>query len=179
MNNTNILVAMDFDATLYLTPEDTLENRELLRIHRNYEKSGWWGRRESLDLGVFDIPINTWTKEKYDHHTELGHRKFMITGRIGPLKQQVLDILDQDNLEFDEYHFSKGNTLDFKLSILDDMVKRFPDVKEIYFYDDRTEHIPTFRKWGDNIEDEMGIKFRLFHVIGLNGYELKYGKKMR
>ena len=174
-----IVSIFDFDHTLYQTPLPTEENRELLLIHKNYEKSGWWGRPESLDIELFKITPNAWVFEKYKKHTESGHFKALMTGRIRKLKSEVNKVIEQDGLIFDEYHLcDRRRTIEFKKEMIYDIAERVKPT-EIFFYDDRTEHIPTFRKVGDDLEDRLGIKFRLFHVIGLNGYELKYGEKLR
>jgi hypothetical protein len=174
----NIISIFDFDSTLYDTPLPTNDNRELLRVFKGYDKSGWWGKSESLDLDLFDIKVIPWVKERYEYHTKENHIKVLMTGRILKLKESVLNVINQDNLNFNEYLLCDGRkTLDFKSSKIMELIEKY-NPSEIYFYDDRTEHIPTFRKLGDKIEDS-GIKFRLFHVIGYNGYELKYGKKLR
>lgn len=179
MENKKTLCVFDFDATMYDTPMPTDENRELLSIYRNYTKSGWWGRSESLDIELFDINPNPWVLEKYNSHKSNGDTLVLMTGRIFKIKDSVMNIIEQDNLLFDEYHFADGRkTLDFKIDRLSEMVKKY-NPNEVFLYDDRTEHIPTFRMFGDKYEDEYKIKFRLFHVIGHNGYELKYGKKLR
>ena len=173
-----VLSIFDFDDTLYMNPLPTDENRELLRVFKGYEKSGWWGRPESLDTELFDIQMNPWTKEKYEHHTDQDHIKILLTGRVEKLKDSVMNVINQDKLSFDEYLLCDGRrTLDFKSAKIKNLIEKY-NPSEVFFYDDRTEHIPTFRKLGDNIEDS-GVKFRLFHVIGHNGYELKYGKKLR
>lgn len=172
-----ILSIFDFDATLFDTPLPTDENRELLSVFKGYNGMGWWGRAESLDTEVFDIKPNPWVKEKYDHHTNLNHTKILITGRIFKIRDSVKNVISDDFI-FDEMHFADGTkTVEFKINKIHEVMKKY-NPTEIYFYDDRTEHIPTFRMIGDKIEDS-GVKFRLFHVIGHNGYELKYGKKLR
>lgn len=179
MKDKKIISIWDFDGTLYDSPLPTDENRELLRLYRDYDRSGWWGRSESLDIELFDINPNPWVEEKYNFHNDENHYKVFMTGRIVKIKESVHRVINQHNFEFDEFHFADGGkTVDFKSRrILEIAEKHNPT--EIFFYDDRTEHIPTFRKLGDKLEDDHNIKFRLFHVIGHNGYELKYGKKLR
>jgi len=102
-----------------------------------------------------------------------------MTGRIEKLESAVRKVIEQDGFEFDELHLADGRkTVDFKVSRIKSLVERL-NPTEVFFYDDRTEHIPTFRRIGDDIQDKLGIPFRLFHVIGYNGYELKYNQKLR
>lgn len=173
------LAIFDFDATLYNSPLPTDENRELLEVYRGYKSSGWWGRSESLDIDLFDIRPNPWTLERYNDHKKKGDKLALMTGRIFKIKESVRKVISQDGFTFDDQLYADGRrTIDFKL----DMLEKFANsgkYNEIYFYDDRTEHIPAFRKAGDKYKDELGIDFKLFHVIGHTGYELKYGKKLR
>lgn len=174
-----IIAIFDFDATLFDTPLPTKENREILRLFKGYDKPGWWGRAESMDTDVFEINPNPWIKERYLFHKSKEHTLFLLTGRIQKLKDTVEKLTDTHGFDFDDKYFADGRkTIIFKEDIIRKLVKEH-NPSEVYFYDDRTEHIPTFRKIGDNIEDELNIKFRLFHVIGWNGYELKYSKKLR
>lgn len=174
-----ILSIFDFDTTLYDTPLPTDENRELLFVYKGYDGHGWWGRPESLDIELFKISHNPWVFDRYNDHTENGDYKALMTGRIKKLSSEVKKIIDQDGFIFDEFHFADGRkTIIFKEDKIRELIERLRPT-EVFFYDDRTEHIPTFRKIGDEIEDKYGIKFRLFHIIGLNGYELEYGKKLR
>jgi hypothetical protein len=174
-----ILSIFDFDTTLYDTPLPTDENREILSVYRGYERAGWWGRPESLDIELFDIKPNPWTAEKYKQHTENGDCKILLTGRILKLLPEVNKVIEQGKFEFDELHLADGRkTVIFKEDKIRDSIKRL-NPTEVFFYDDRTEHIPTFRRVGDDIQDKLGIPFRLFHVIGFNGYELKYKEKLR
>tara|TARA_R110000772_G_scaffold2410_1_gene8334 strand:+ start:49996 stop:50523 length:528 start_codon:yes stop_codon:yes gene_type:complete len=174
-----ILSIFDLDSTLYITPLPTDLNREILSVYRGYEKSGWWGKAESLDTELFDIKPNPWILEKYDTHTKNGDYKVLMTGRIKKLESAVRKVIEQDGFIFKELHLADGRkTIDFKVSRIKSLIEKLKPT-EVFFYDDRTEHIPTFRKVGDEIEDTLGIPFRLFHVIGFNGYELKYKQKLR
>lgn len=178
-SNVKIISIFDFDGSLYDTPLPTDLNREILEVFRGFNKPGWWGRPESLDIDLFEIKPIPWVLEKYNYHTSNGHYKVLMTGRVRKLEDQVMKIIDQDKLKFNEYHLSDSRkTIIFKEDRIRKLVEKF-NPKEVFFYDDRTDHIPTFRKIGDELEDTLGVKFRLFHVTGFTGYELKYGKKLR
>tara|TARA_R110000772_G_scaffold94317_1_gene192108 strand:+ start:1186 stop:1713 length:528 start_codon:yes stop_codon:yes gene_type:complete len=174
-----ILSLFDFDTTFYDSPLPTNENREILSVYKGYEKEGWWGSPESLDIELFDIKPNPWTVEKYNQHTKNGDYKALLTGRVKKIESAVMKVIGQGDFKFDEHHFADGRkTLIFKEDKIRSLVERL-NPTEVFFYDDRTEHIPTFRRIGDDIQDKLGIPFRLFHVIGYNGYELKYKQKLR
>ena len=91
------------------------------------------------------------------------------------------NIIDAGGFQFDDYFFKSGagSTLDFKMGKILEIIETYrPEI--IFFYDDRTDHIPSFRKLGDEIFDEHGIDFKLFHVTSsFSGYELKYNSKLR
>ena len=178
-----IVAIFDFDDTLFYSPESNDENREILRDKIGYTKSGWWGRPESLDLDFFDIPCNKNICKRQKDYKNSGAYTVMLTGRILKCANNVKKILATENLIFDDLQFTiGGSTLSFKIGVLNKILVDSPNLKEIHFYDDRTEHIPEFRKWGDSCQNSTGVKFRLFHVIGHDGantYELKYKQKLR
>lgn len=179
-----IVAFFDFDSTLFATPVDTHENREILFRETGYKKSGWWGVSESLNMDVFDIPPVKYIVEKQREFSDDDDvYTIMLTGRILKLSTAVNKVIDYNNLVFDDRMFTVGgSTIKFKLSMLDKIKNECPNLEVIYFYDDRTKHIPKFRQWGDRCEEETGIKFRLFHVVGFDGsgtYELKYKQKLR
>jgi len=60
--------------------------------------------------------------------------------------------LDDKGLKFDMYLFNnKSDTLTAKLDYLNDILTNNPNIKDVTLFDDRTEHIPTFQKWGDDL----------------------------
>ena len=173
------LAIFDFDQTLVMTPQDNKENREILLKKRGYTRPGWWGRPETIDIDLFDIPLIPWVKDRYDEHKRNAHEVILMTGRIIKLKEAVLKVIDHHGLEFDRYYLADGRkTLDFKLDNIDRIV-RGGEYGEVIIYDDRTSHIPHFRKLCDTLEDDLNISARLFHVVGHSGYELKYKQKIR
>jgi hypothetical protein len=163
--NTRIAI-FDFDGTLVdtATPE---------RGHAIYKEKtgqewpykGWWGRPESLDMDIFDMPvipsvISAYKKEKATPNTLV----IMLTGRIPKLSSEVKKILDANGLTFDAYLYNNlGSTLEFKIGILDKLIQLFPDVNEIRMWDDRNAHIGPFKAWGAAQE---GIDFHITHVEG-------------
>ena len=170
------LSIFDFDHTLYLTPLPTDINRGILSARMGYNGKGWWSRPEALNSNLFDISPNPWTLSRYNYHSEKGHYKVLMTGRIQKLKDEVDKVINQDGFTFHEYFLADNRrTLDFKGDSIYELVDKL-NPTTIYFYDDREEHIPIFREIGDDLEDNQGIDFRLFHVTKGMGTEIEYGK---
>ncbi len=143
------LVSFDFDDTLCHTPLPEVGKEIWLeKTGTEWPHRGWWSKRESLDLDVFDIPINEWVYEKYlnaasDDSTYL----VMVTGRVEPLRKEVELVLNHHNLSFDEVYLNfGGDTFSFKTRLFENLIKRVnPD--EFIMYDDRQEHLPRFEEW--------------------------------
>jgi len=152
------LVSFDFDDTLCLTPTEESGRRVwrekmITRYPDNPEKwnwpyTGWWSKPESLDLSVFDIPVNEWVYQKYlDEVSKDSTYLIMATGRIEPLRKQVQLILDSHNLSFDEIYLNFGtDTFLFKTRLFENLIERIkPEI--FVMYDDRREHLPRFEEW--------------------------------
>ncbi len=146
------LISFDFDDTLCHTPlpeggkEIWFEKTGTEWPHR-----GWWSKPESLDLEVFDIPINKWVYEKYlEAVTDESAYLIMATGRIEPLRKEVELVLNHHNLSFDEVYLNfGGDTYSFKTRLFENLIDRLsPD--EFIMYDDRQEHLPKFEEWAKN-----------------------------
>lgn len=154
------VAVFDFDGTLI----HTLEPEEGKKIWKektgeDYPHRGWWGRRETLDINVFDnepFPDieSIYRKEASNENTYVS----LCTGRIVPLTNEVKAILDKYNLIFDDvilngdkrFQDSGGHgndTLAFKIRYLASLQKTFPNLKVIEFWDDRREHHSTFKQW--------------------------------
>lgn len=156
----------DFDGTLIDTPTPDRGHKEYKdKTGQEWPYNGWWGKPESLDMEIFDmkpIPsvIGAYKKEKATPNTFV----VLLTGRIPRLSTQVKKILDVNGLTFDAYYYNNiSNTLDFKINVMGELLQQFPDVKSMVLFDDRDEHIPSFRAWG---EEQDGIDFHITHVKG-------------
>lgn len=156
----------DFDGTLVNTPvpeKGQLEYKQ--KTGEDWPHKGWWGREESLDTGIFDIPvissvISEYKKESKNPNTLM----VMMTGRQPKLSNGVKKILDSHGLKFDVYEFNNGgSTLHSKITSLDKLIEKYPNVKSVAMWDDRTEHIPAFKAWGA-AQDE--IDYHITHVEG-------------
>lgn len=143
------LVLFDFDGTLFNTPEP-IEGKILFKnkTGTDWSHSGWWGRRESLDLDIFDIDLNEHVYLDYLKHS-LDRDSYVIlaTGRLTKLKNEVQKILDLYKLNFDEVHCNPGtDTFLFKKILFENLIsKHKPDL--VFIYDDRIEHLNKFREW--------------------------------
>ena len=160
MNNETItkVSVFDFDGTLI----DTIGPEEGKKIWRektgeDYPHKGWWGRRESLDIDIFenapfDDIASDFRRESSDPATFVS----LCTGRIVPLRNQVQAILNKHGFNFDEvvlagqkpWNKGSNDTLAFKINYLSDLQNRFPNLEMIEFWDDRNHHMPTFIQWG-------------------------------
>jgi len=160
------LYVFDFDATLIDTPLPE-EGREIWKekhgfpfpsksadeVEQNKKITGWWGRKESLDMETFDTPLIPEVKSAYDIvKNDPDVMKVMLTGRRGNLESEVKAILGSHGLKFDMYLFNnKSDTLNAKITYLNDLLTNNPDIKDVTLFDDRTEHIPTFEDWGNKL----------------------------
>jgi hypothetical protein len=158
------LSVFDFDGTLAYSPEPEQGKPEYKeKTGEAWPYKGWWGREETLDTNIFDIPINPsvvsdYKKEKSDPNTLV----VMMTGRITKLSKQVEKILSDNNLSFDYYLYNDGgSTLDFKIKTMDKLLSKYPNIKSVEMWDDRDEHIGPFKAWGSSLD---GIDFHINHV---------------
>ncbi len=164
------LFVFDFDGTLVDTPlpEDGkpiwLEKTETEWPHK-----GWWGKKESLDLDIFNHPtIDSVIQEYNNVANDNDVMVVMLTGRMSKLHKEVKAILKSHNLEFDLHLLNTGGETSAnkkkQISWLLDEVK---SLEEIVMFDDRDEHIPVFQEFGDNLISEGRINnFKINHVLG-------------
>lgn len=145
------IAVFDFDGTLVDTPTlETGAERYKEKKGMAWPHKGWWGRGESLDMDVFEMPLITsvhqaYLKEKSTPDTLV----VMVTGRIQRLSHEVEKILASYGLRFDGYFYNNGGgTLEFKIGVFDELLKEHPNAKSMAIWDDRLEHIPTFKAWG-------------------------------
>lgn len=154
----------DFDGTLIDTATpDTGKTIWKERTGQDWPHVGWWSKKESLDTEVFDNKpmssvINAYKRESSNPNTLV----VMMTGRIPKLSKEVEGILASNGLQFDKYLYNNSSdTLKFKLGKLDEFINNYPDLVSMELWDDRTEHISEFQKWGDSHPE---IDFKINHV---------------
>jgi hypothetical protein len=160
------LYVFDFDDTLIRTPLPEkgrviwqqfhgfpFPSKSEEEVEQNRKITGWWGRKESLDMETFDMPMVPEVKSAYDNiKNNPDVMKIMLTGRRGKLSNEVRDILDHYGLDFDMYLYNnKSDTLSAKIDYLNDILSSNPSIVDVVLHDDRDEHIATFQAWGDGL----------------------------
>ena len=154
------LICFDFDDTLFHTPLPEI-GKEVWKEKTGTEwpHRGWWGKPESINDEIFDIPKNEWTYQKYlEAVADPDAYVILATGRLDKvpgMRDNVEKILRDNNIEFDEVHLNWGSdTFIFKCKKL--------KVDELKFYDDRAEHLPKFIEWA---KEQNGIKSEIVDVV--------------
>jgi len=145
------MAIFDFDGTLVETPlPDMGRITYNKKTGKPWPYEGWWGRHESLDMDIFDMPIVDaveidYNREKANPDTIM----VMLTGRMVKLGVYVEKILDSKGFAFDEYCYNRGGSTDVeKMKTMEKLLNKYPSVVELEMWDDRLEHIPTFEQWG-------------------------------
>jgi hypothetical protein len=147
------LIVFDFDSTLIGSPEPEIGKQIYQdKTQTPWPYKGWWGRKESLDMDIFDIPKidaihNEYLKVKADETALV----IMLTGRPKSLANEVEKILKAHGMTFDGYFYNDShNTIEFKLRTIKTILDGFPTIEHLITYDDRLEHKEDFIKFGDS-----------------------------
>jgi len=157
----NTIVIFDFDGTLMDTPHAEEGKREWEeKTGSPYPHRGWWSKRESLDTEVFDIQPIRPTIDEYEKYTkEKNTLLIMLTGRLPNQSDQVEQILHDNNVVFDEYHYKDdGDTFFSKINTINSLLNRFPNVDSIVMYEDREPHAIGFKEWGEGKNLNLDVK---------------------
>jgi hypothetical protein len=145
----NKIVSFDFDDTLCHTPLPE-DGKVIWKEKTGFEwpHRGWWSKPESLDTEVFDIPVNNWVYDKYlDSVSDESSYIILVTGRIEALRKEVENVLNINNLSFDDTFLNfGGDTFTFKTKLFENLIKKYQP-EEFIMYDDRQEHLPKFCEW--------------------------------
>lgn len=172
MENKTKLTVIDFDGTLVDSPmPDTGRELYLEKTGTPWPHKGWWGRKESLDLKVFDIPVIPSVIKEYEtakNDPETG--VIMLTGRMFMLKDVVMTVLEKHGLEFDGYFFNEGGSTDeAKKNTLDVLLIRYPNIESVEMFDDRLAHISIFQEWGDRHIKTGRLKNFKINLVEIEG----------
>jgi len=164
----NKLAVWDFDGTLINTelPEDGKRIYKE-KTGKDWQYIGWWSKKESLDMTIFDMPVIKQTIDSYKiEKANPNTLNVMMTGRMVKLSNEVEAILSAKGLSFDKYIYNMGgSTLDSKINSLDKLLLEYPNVTDILVTDDRQEHIPTFEAWCKQKLEEGRISTYKIDVI--------------
>jgi hypothetical protein len=143
------LVSFDFDKTICFTPEPN-EGKVIFKniTGLDWPYSGWWGRKESLDLNIFKIPVNPYVfKEYLKFKSDKNSYVILATGRLSKMKNEVENILTYNNLSFDEIYCNPGmDTYTFKINLFESLIRKHKP-EEFIMFDDRQEHLVKFSQW--------------------------------
>jgi hypothetical protein len=154
------LICFDFDATLFHTAlEDEGKVIWKEKTGYDYPYKGWWSKPETLDLKIFDTPLN---KPVYSEYlkavSDSDNFVILATGRIERLRPQVEAILNKNNLSFDGVFLKRGpgDTFYFKRTLFETLIN---DLKpeEFIMYDDREEHLVEFKEWAKTMPCDVTI----------------------
>lgn len=154
------LICFDFDQTLIDTPEPESGKPQWERITgQKWLSKGWWGNPESLNLDVFQPPVNRWVYNCYKKEiSEPDTYVFLATGRLEKLKKQVLDILEFHDVKLDDVFCNTGgDTFTFKCKLFEKIISDNPDAEEFTMYDDRQEHLSRFADWAKNQSIKVNV----------------------
>lgn len=155
------LAIFDFDGTTM----DTLYPEIGKPVYKektgqDWSWKGWWGRKESLDMNVFDFkPIQS---VKNDYNKVAGDNtilKVSLTGRRPNLSNEVKAILDANGYKMDKYLYNYGDdTLSNKIEQIGHLLDEFKNIQHITMWDDRVEHAPHFKKFLKGLVEAGRIK---------------------
>ena len=153
MQDKKKLAIFDFDGTLVYTPiPDTGRITYQEKTGNPWPHRGWWGQGDSLDTSIFEMPVNPdviadYMREKEDSETAV----IMMTGRLESLRDKVMAILKEKGLEFDGYYFNRGGSTEtYKIRTINQLLKKYPNLEMVKFWDDRLSHVAIFEDWGKN-----------------------------
>lgn len=155
MNKILKLAIFDFDGTLVNSPTPETGGKEIYKKNtgKEWPHIGWFSKPESLDIEAFDITINDAVVSNYKHEaSQPNTATVMLTGRLIRLAGDVVNVLNNHNLKFDEYRYNShgGTTESAKVKSMEELLAldRYKDVRVIDFTDDRVPHREYFEGWG-------------------------------
>ncbi len=148
------LAIFDFDGTLISTPlPDEAKKIWLEKKGTPWPHEGYWGRHESLDMEVFEMPSVEMVIKDYEEQMAAEDTAvILLTGRMVKLTDHVMAILEAKSLKFDEYHLNRGGATDMaKIKTMEKLLEKYTDVTSMTLWDDRESHIPIFQTFGDSL----------------------------
>ena len=149
------LSAYDFDGTLMQSPEKEVGKKEWFeKTGELYPHQGWWGRKESLDLNVFDIqPFQPVLDKLREDLATPNTYVIILTSRLERLRPFVQAILNKHNINVHKLDMKDG--WKNKGQKILDYIQEFPDLKEINVYDDMEDKIAELKSIEKDIPDHI------------------------
>lgn len=154
----------DFDGTLFDTP-DPAAGRQLYQelTGQRWPHGGWLSRPESL-LPPLKIKPGPVLSDYRKHCGRVGSYTAVLTARIAQTEATVRMVLDDHQMHPDQLILKPGELKlanpEFKVSYLSKLLKQFPDVTLVKFWDDREDNlqaVKNFSKQPRNSKIEFGI----------------------
>ena len=151
----------DFDGTLFRSPYPPAG-----------WSGGWWNEVDSLvPPCVPDKPSSEWwignvVSQAKRSIANPNVYAVMATGRPAgsALRYRVPELLKQKGLNFDEVHLSTGDAVAFKKRLIYDLLKRYPFIEKVTFWDDQGPQVRHFAK----VAERMGVDRRDIQVNLIN-----------
>lgn len=167
------LHVFDFDGTLVRTPPPTIGKPLYLRETGKQWKGGYWGDLKSITPPVIPSPlpnhfiIQSVFQELRDvvlnSQTSVA---VVVTGRIRPLRNAVLRILDEICIEDNNkwlnhdavftHPMGRLTTLQWKMNLFQQLVDEL-NVNHLHVWEDRQEHANVFANDLKQLLNEKGI----------------------
>lgn len=147
----------DFDGTLFQTPHPS-RYKEV--FGENYKNNNWWADPISLDLKRFNIRPNCDIVEKFFRSkTNPFEKTIILTGRNVMMKNSVSSVLNFFGLCPDELILcDQKDILDFKLKMLDEIIKCLPFLERIKMFEDKPLHAEAFERWGKTLNLDFSCR---------------------
>jgi len=150
-------IVYDFDGTLFDSPgREKGEIAYLEGTGKLWPFSGWWGRIETLLPPIVPDPIpeSMWIADTVAAYRADRAREdtncYLMTGRPAKTRRRVQEILDTQNISFDESYYRGmkgqpqfGDTIEIKLRLIRDEIIH-PALEVLEIYEDRPEHTSRF-----------------------------------
>lgn len=151
------LVAFDMDGTLINTPKQSEGKKQWKKVKgKEYPRVGWWGRKESLDLDVFDIkPYPLIYKQLLKEQSTPDTHVIVLTSRRKELRPEVQAILDKNNIHVDGLEMHGDDDLPDKGAKILRFSRYMPDLEEISVYDDRNTDIESYKGIIDELPENI------------------------
>lgn len=161
------LIVFDFDGTLMDTPLPEEGKRMWSDFYKTeYPYIGWWSKKESLDLNVFNIkPFESTYDEYLKERQKLDTTIILMSNRVEKLRHEIKSVLNKNNVFVDKIDLNYNN--DNKGQKLLGYIDKYPDVIEVVVYDDRESDLDSFENVRPVLE-KRNINFIINKVFNLS-----------